>query len=548
MSDPEILSDYFQFANTYSNVVASTRTLRAMDVSFNSSVNMSSIQGPSLIEIYLSGLSLASQLLSTYLRIDVSSYIPYIILLSAVAASLQLKPRKIAIFLKKCFMSSIEIQANDEVFDSVESWAAENLQPRRITHLIARTRTGGWFRFNGGEKNDDKEYMSTKDSSKVYYMRHLSFTPAEGFLHWFWFRNRLVFFTREVKHGQWLFSESLHLKCFGWDTSILQDIIHEARIAYADRDNNKTVVYRGQLHNKMFRWIRTQTRPIRELSTVIMDEKVKEDYITDAREYLRPETRHWYTKRGIPYRRGYLFHGPPGTGKTSLCFAAAGALGLPIYMLSLNSLTEDGLNELVSSLPRRCILLLEDVDTNSVTNARTAEVNTASHQETPDNNRNDDRSLTLSGVLNAFDGVAASEGRILVMTSNHWKNLDPALLRPGRIDMKIEFMHPKNDEIERLFQTMYSIDDLPESDEIGDSRKAFSSSRCNLKQSSRIDSIATNSSNDVSESLADKFAASFPPKRFSQADIQGYLLKYPKLPELAVERVCDWIRKELGEH
>jgi mitochondrial chaperone BCS1 len=126
------------------------------------------------------------------------------------------------------------------------------------------------------------------------------------------------------------------------------------------------------------------------------------------------------------------------------------------------------------------------------------------------------------------------------MTSNHWKNLDPALVRPGRTDMKIEFMHTKNDEIERLFRTMYS------GDEIGDSRKAFFSPRCNLKQSSPTDLIATTSSNGAFGSLADKFAASFPPKGFSQADIQGYLLKYPKSPELAVERVCDWIRKELG--
>ena len=100
-------------------------------------------------------------------------------------------------------------------------------------------------------------------------------------------------------------------------------------------------------------------------------------------------------------------------------------------MLSLNNLMEDGLNELTSSLPWRCILLLEDVDTNSVANARTAEANIAFHQETPANNHNDGKiPLTLSGILNAFDGVAASEGRILVMTFNHWKNLDPALLRP----------------------------------------------------------------------------------------------------------------------
>jgi hypothetical protein len=47
------------------------------------------------------------------------------------------------------------------------------------------------------------------------------------------------------------------------------------------------------------------------------------------------------------------------------------------------------------------------------------------------------------------------------------------------------------------------------------------------------------------DSLTNKFAVSFPLKAFSQADIQGYLFKYPKLPELAVKRVYDWIHKEL---
>jgi mitochondrial chaperone BCS1 len=439
-------------------------------------------------------------------------------------------------------MCSIEIQSHDEIFDSIENWAARNQQSR---HLIARTRTGSRFLLNSGETNYDEEYVSQPDN-KVYFMRHLSFTPAEGW-HCFWLGYRPVFFTREVKPGEWFFGESLYLKCLGWDISILQSIIHEARITYKDRDRNKIIVYRGQPNNKTFSWIRTQTRSIRELSTVIMNEKVKEGFITDAREYLRPETRSWYTNRGIPYRRGYLFHGPPGTGKTSLCFAAAGNLGLPIYMLSLNNLTEDGLNELTSSLPWRCILLLEDVDTNSVTNVRTAEANTTSHQDIQANNRNDGKiPLTLSGVLNAFDGVAASEGRILVMTSNHCENLDTALLRPGRVDMKIEFTHPDDDEIRRLFQAMYCADGaLSENSTIKDSCEIFSSTCRSHKKPSPTDLVATTCPNGAFESLAYTFAASFPPKVFSQADIQGYLLKYPKLPELAVKRVYDWIHKEL---
>ncbi len=57
--------------------------------------------------------------------------------------------------------------------------------------------------------------------------------------------------------------------------------------------------------------------------------------MADARDFLASEE--WYADRGIPFRRGYLLHGVPGSGKTSLIHAVAGALGLDIYVISLSS-------------------------------------------------------------------------------------------------------------------------------------------------------------------------------------------------------------------
>jgi chaperone BCS1 len=67
---------------------------------------------------------------------------------------------------------------------------------------------------------------------------------------------------------------------------------------------------------------------------------------------------------GIPYRRGYLLYGPPGSGKSSFIQALAGELGYNICLLNLSErgLTDDRLNHLLSNTPERSILLLEDID------------------------------------------------------------------------------------------------------------------------------------------------------------------------------------------
>lgn len=147
---------------------------------------------------------------------------------------------------------------------------------------------------------------------------------------------------------------------------------------------------------------------------------------------------------GIPYRRGYMLHGPPGSGKTSFIQALAGELGYNICLLNLaeRGLTDDKLNHLLGLVPDRSILLLEDVD--SAFNRRV--------QSSEDGFKS---SVTFSGLLNALDGVASSEERIIFMTTNHFDRLDPALIRPGRVDLNELLDDAVGEQAYRLFVKFY---------------------------------------------------------------------------------------------
>ena len=84
----------------------------------------------------------------------------------------------------------------------------------------------------------------------------------------------------------------------------------------------------------------------------MLDSGVKERLQGDLEEFLHSHK--WYTDRGIPYRRGYLLHGPHGTGKSSFISALAGHYGYSICLLSLSDrlLDDERLNYLMNTLPR----------------------------------------------------------------------------------------------------------------------------------------------------------------------------------------------------
>lgn len=186
-----------------------------------------------------------------------------------------------------------------------------------------------------------------------------------------------------------------------------------------------------------------EPRRKRPLESVILDEGVKERIVADLKDFLHSER--WYYDRGIPYRRGYLLHGPPGSGKSSFIQALAGELdyNIAIVNLSERGLTDDRLNFLLTIIPKRSLVLLEDVD--AAFSGRT--------QSADDGYRG--ANVTFSGLLNALDGVASAEERVLFLTTNHVERLDGALVRPGRVDMTVRLGEATRYQAGQLWDRFY---------------------------------------------------------------------------------------------
>lgn len=134
--------------------------------------------------------------------------------------------------------------------------------------------------------------------------------------------------------------EPLVVTCFGRSVSPVKKFLETCR-KFGEKQRETFTTIRSSQGGYGGDWGTTVLKPLRPLETVHFDEMLKEDLVADMRKYLDPKTKKFYTSRGIPYRRGYLLHGVPGTGKTSLSTALAGVFGLDLYMIHLPSIIGD---------------------------------------------------------------------------------------------------------------------------------------------------------------------------------------------------------------
>ncbi|KAJ7606200.1 hypothetical protein FB45DRAFT_950840 [Roridomyces roridus] len=313
------------------------------------------------------------------------------------------------------------------------------------------------------------------------------------------------------------------------DRKVLSDFVAHVKERYSGRD--KVSVH---LANGNGVWGRTISKSRRALSTLLLPGSTKETILNDAKDFLAGKE--WYSRAGIPHRRGYLLYGAPGTGKSSTVHAIAGELELEIYVIPLANagMNDYTLGELISHTPSRCILLLEDIDC--------AFPSRVDHQHAQNHHSEPRSAVTLSGLLNVLDSISSGEGRITFATTNHIDHLDPALIRPGRMDVKVRIKLHAVPRMKARFQIEFR---LASTVQIEGVFKVFfrpldAENPKSIDESGTKTSSLPDTEEEVARYAAD-FAASVPTDTYSIAQIQGYLFTKKGDPKAAVEGVVEWV-------
>lgn len=333
--------------------------------------------------------------------------------------------------LKDRLIYSVRVYQYDELFEMIEEWLSTHHQ-KLYRDVEATTRLSSSvglltttkattldLTVGDGElvyKQEDNTFIINYKRKKILINKSKDKVDGATSMKDLWFRKYSL--------SGWKAKKQIDL--------LLREIItlHKSK-----EDRSSIRVYGNDQYGQ---WYSTGKKKTKSLERTIICSQKKKSLKKDIDSFVASED--WYTEVCIPYKRGYCFYGPPGTGKTTIALAIANYTGRPIFSLNLNSLESDPrIPPCFSNIEDRSILLIEDID--KIFSGR--------------ENVQENSKISFSSLLNCLDGVFYRHGVIVVITTNHIEKLDEALLRTGRIDMKMEIPLPTDKEISEYLSVFY---------------------------------------------------------------------------------------------
>ncbi|CAN6203301.1 unnamed protein product [Urochloa humidicola] len=268
-------------------------------------------------------------------------------------------------------------------------------------------------------------------------------------------------------------------------SSYLPHVCREGRAVMAAGRQRKLFTNDGSVGYWRPAWRHVAFEHPSTFATLAMDPARKKEIMDDLDAFRNGEE--YYARVGKAWKRGYLLHGPPGTGKSSMVAAMANHLGYDIYDVELTSVsTNNDLRKLFIETTGKSIIVIEDIDCSlDLTGKRTADSDSDNdndneatkkkkkkkkrrRKKVPGHGDGGERKVTLSGVLNFIDGLWSACGgeRVVVFTTNHVERLDPALIRSGRMDKHIEMSYCCFESFKFLARNYLAVDDHPLFDDV----------------------------------------------------------------------------------
>lgn len=304
--------------------------------------------------------------------------------------------------------------------------------------------------------------------------------------------------------------EKITIQLFSYksDVNTIKNFVEELTNVYLSsieelRDNKRFIYTLTKVKYEEHRyelWDEVQFSSTRTFSNLFF--KGKEDIIKKIDFFIN--NKEWFYSKGIPYSLGIGMYGPPGTGKTSLIKAIGNYTNRHIIVISLKIIKTKKQLDSIFFEERynsdnkkgsigfdKKIIVFEDIDcigdivmdrekkkkksmTGLGKKLNFDELSTSSKINVGDlletivatekateklcefpKSLADEEPITLDDILNLWDGIRETPGRIMIISSNHYYDLDPALIRPGRIDLTLELSYASHEIISEIYNHLF---------------------------------------------------------------------------------------------
>lgn len=308
-----------------------------------------------------------------------------------------------------------------------------------------------WFMQSGYKRFSRNFFMFRQWREELFSEE--TYTPYRlgiGFgYHYFFYEGRLFWFSKRKldSSGAEREKEEIIIRTFGLNNSVFERLTSLFNEKRAGADTISIHSLSGKDG-----WKEIGELPRRNINTFCMNQELRESIVKKIQHFI--DNRDWYYKKGLTYKTSFLFYGPPGTGKTTLSRLLGMNFKRDIYQLDLSRVTNDSLVTALATIRPGSFLLMEDIDQAGNAARKRKKATTNSEAEILSEVMSSG-GLTMSGLLNAIDGVVGLDNVIIIMTSNHPEDLDPAVRRKSRIDNEYLIDELTQVEVFQYFEQMY---------------------------------------------------------------------------------------------